>query len=323
MKKIFLGFFLVNMICLFVIPTPSVQAGKCIVATDFEGYKFIGLVGKQVILREKTLKKARLNDYKAPVQVDLFDNYETPENVTMSGNSAIAYVSTVVNNPDDDGADSNGIVSCNVYRYEKGKRSPAQPIWKTNSKINGLATNMNGGRLLAVTESKKLVYRSKDGNFIPIRTCAGIPTSIAMSSDGNFVFVVTGKNQLNKYTYDSAKDTYEYDNKGLWEQPEDGAEGGDNEDGEADAILGVSTNMDASKVWLITCKSHGWSYSLMEGSKEGNFKKLYEFDDTSYPCDVAISGNSKMAYIPLSFSYIYRFSYDPKAKCYVVYKLHY
>lgn len=309
MKKIFFGIFLVSIICLFSVPATFAGVGKCIIATDLEGFKYMVLVGKQVLLREKTLKEMRLNDYKGYKVVDSFDN-ETPANVTMSGNGVIAYASTVVNNPDDNGEDDdNGVVNCNIYRYENGKRSPSKPIWQAKGKINGLATNMNGGKLLVITESKKLVYRGKDGNFRTIRTCAGVPTSIAMSSDGNSVFVVTGKNQLNKYTYDSTNDTYEYDNKGLWDKQ--------------DAILGVSTNMDASKVWIITCKNYGWCYTLMEGSKVGNFKKLYDFDDTSYPWNIALSGNGMMAYVPLSFTYIYRFSYDPEAKCYVVYRLHY
>jgi len=311
MRKVFFGIILSGIICILAMPTIFARAGRCEIATDFEGYKFMVLINKDVLLREKTLKEMRLNDYKGYKKIDSFEN-ETPMNVTMSGNGAIAYVSTVVNSSDDAEEDEdNGVTSVvsNVYRYEKGKRSPSQPIWQTKGKINGLATNMNGGKLLVITESKQLVYRGNDGNFRTVRTCAGIPTSIAMSSDGNFAFVVTGKNQLNKYTYDSAKDTYDYDNKGLWV--------------DKDAVLGISANMDASKVWLITCKSHGWGYALMEGCKDGNFKKLYQFDDTSYPWDVALSGNSMMAYIPLSFSYIYRFAYDPEAKCYVVYKLHY
>lgn len=307
MKKIFFGFFLVTIICLLAEPATFARGGK--IATDFEGFRFMVLIDKKVLIKEKVLKEMRLNDYKGYEVADSFDN-ETPTNVTMSGNGVIAYVSTVVNNPDDNGDDEDSIVvRSNVYRYEKGKRSPKKPIWQADSKINGLATNMNGGKLLVITESKGLVYRDKTGTFRTIRACAGVPTSISMSSDGNLVFVVTGKNQLNKYTYDAATDTYEYDNKGLWEKK--------------DAILGVSTNMDASKVWLISCKPHGWGYALMEGSKEGSFKKLYDFDDTSYPWDIALSGNSTMAYIPLSFSYIYRFAYDPEAKCYVIYKLHY
>lgn len=310
MKKVSLGLLLSSIICLFAVPiTFADVVRRHVIATDFEGYKFMVLIGKQVLVREKTRKEMRFNDYKGYRAADSFDN-ETPVNVTMSGNGVIAYVATVVNNPDNNGDDEDSIVvRSNVYRYENGKRSPSKPIWQANGKINGLATNMDGGKLLVITESKKLVYRSKDGNFRTIRTCAGVPTSIAMSSDGNFVFVVTGRDQLNKYAYDSAKDTYEYDNKGLWNK--------------SDAILGVSTNMDSSKVWLVTCKEHGWGYALIEGSKEGGFKKLYEFDDTSYPWDVALSGNGKMAYVPLSFSYIYRFAYDSEANCYVVYKLHY
>lgn len=309
MKKIFFGVFLASIICLLTVPVTFARTGKCIIATDFDGYKFMVLIGKQVLVREKTLKETRLNDYKGYKIADTFED-ETPINITMSGNGVVAYVSTIADKDDDnEESDNNGTEISNVYRYEKGKRSPEQPIWQFNGKINGLATNMNGGKLLAITESKKLVYRSKDGNFRIIRTCAGVPTSIAMSTDGNFVFVVTGKNQLNKYSYDSTNDTYEYDNKGLWDKE--------------DAILGVSSNMDATKVWLVTCKPYGWKYALVEGNKEGDFRKLYDFDDTSRPWNVALSGNSMMAYIPLNFSWIYRLTYDSEAKCYVVYKLHY
>lgn len=308
MKKILFGFLLGSVICLFAVPTTFAHAGECIIATDLEGYKFMVLIGKQVFVKEKVLKEMRLNDYKGYVTADSFDN-ETPTNVTISGNGAIAYVSTVF--------DENGVN--NLYRYENGKRSPVKPIWPlvdtankrqaTSIKINGLATNMDGGKLLVITESKGLVYRGKDGTFRTIRTCAGIPTSIAMSADGNFVFVVTGKNQLNKYTYNPINDTYEYDNKGLWKKN--------------GIILGVSTNMDASKVWLTTCHDYGWGFALMEGSKDGNFRKLYDFDDTSFPWNITLSGNGRMAYVALSGSWICRFAYDAEAKCYVVYKLHY
>ena len=106
-----------SIVCLFAIPTTFAHAGKCIIATDFEGYKFMVLIGNQVLVREKILKEMHLNDYKGYTVVDSFDD-ETPTNVTMSGNGVIAYVTTVV--------DEAGVN--NVYRYENGKRFPSQPI---------------------------------------------------------------------------------------------------------------------------------------------------------------------------------------------------
>lgn len=276
-------------------------APSCAISTTEDGCKFWLVNGYSILEKEKiSSKKMLLNDYRGYKTIDTFDIF--PTETAISGNGLIGYASVL---------DSDGKIY-NLYKYARGARIPKdKPLWQFWGKIIGLATNYDGDKVFVVTANKKVEYRDAKGNFILLREFAGNPTGVALSGDGKTAFITVDKTTIEKYAYDESNDTYKNDGTLYTAKP-------------LDIIVDVASDNSANKIWILTRPEDGGYTKLREGNMESDFSKvIYTFDQTSKPRALSLSGNGNIGYVALSFSWIYRFVYDPARQSYFLDRIHY
>jgi len=291
---------ILSFVCTGIYAEEVAKAPSAISTTD-DGCKIWLLNGCRILEKEKkSSKKMLLNDYRGYKTIDTFEMF--PSQAAISGNGLIGYASA----PDPDGK------MFDLYKYARGVRTPQdKPLWQFWGKIIGLSTNYDGDKVIVVTADKKVQYRDKSGNFILLREFAGVPNGAVLTGDGKTALITVDHTTVVKYAYDDGNDTYKNSGTVYTAKP-------------LDIVIGVASDANAGKIWIMTRHEDGGYTKLRQGSFGDDFSKIiYTFDPSNEPWSVTLSGDGNVGYVALSFSWIYRFVWDPSRSSCFVDRIHY